>query len=71
MKARNFPGGNYLQTDDETVTRSASVPIEQFTNQVNVRLRGRSMALRIESNQTGTGWRLGSPRVDLRPDGRR
>ena len=71
MKARNFPGGNYLQTDNDTVTRSASVPVEQFTDQVFVRLRGRSMALRIESNQTGIGWRLGSPRVDLRPDGRR
>jgi hypothetical protein len=71
MKARNFPGGNYLQTDDETVTRTATAPVEQFTNQVYVRLRGRSMALRVESSETGVGWRLGSPRVDIRQDGRR
>ena len=71
MKARNFPGENYLQTDNETVTRTATVPVEQFTNQAFVRLRGRSMALRIESTETGMGWRLGSPRMDIRQDGRR
>ena len=71
MKARNFPGGNYLQDDDEAVTKSASVPVEQYTNQVFVRLRGRSMALRVESSETGMGWRLGSPRMEVRQDGRR
>ena len=71
MKARNFPGGNYLQEDDNTVTKTASVPVEQFTNQVYVRLRGRSMALRVESSEAGVGWRLGSPRMDVRQDGRR
>ena len=71
MKARNFPGGAYLQDDNETVTKTASTPVEQFTNQVYVRLRGRSMALRVESSTTGIGWRLGSPRIDIRPDGRR
>lgn len=71
MKARNFPGGAYLQDDNETVTKTASTPVEQFTNQVYVRLRGRSMALRVESSTTGIGWRLGSPRIDVRPDGRR
>lgn len=71
MKARNFPGGVYLQDDNETVTKIASTPVEQFTNQVYVRLRGRSMALRVESSTTGIGWRLGSPRIDVRPDGRR
>ena len=71
MKARNFPGGAYLQDDSETVTKTASVPVEQFTNQVYVRLRGRSMALKVESLTKGIGWRLGSPRIDVRPDGRR
>ncbi len=71
MKARNFPGGAYLQNDSETVTKTASVPVEQFTNQVYVRLRGRSMALKVESSTTGIGWRLGSPRIDVRADGRR
>ena len=71
MKARNFPGGNYLQEDDSTVTKTTSVPVEQFTNQAYVRLRGRSMALRVESSETGMTWRLGSPRMDVRQDGRR
>lgn len=71
MKARNFPGGNYLQEDDSTITKTATVPVEQFTNQVYVRLRGRSMAFRVESTETGVGWRLGSPRMDVRQDGRR
>jgi hypothetical protein len=71
MKARNFPGGAYLQDDNEIVTKTSSTPVEQFTNQVYVRLRGRSMALRVESLTTGVGWRLGSPSIDIRPDGRR
>jgi len=71
MKARNFPGGNYLQEDDSIVTKTATVPVEQFTNQANIRLRGRSMALRVESSEVGMTWRLGSPRMDVRQDGRR
>ena len=71
LKARNFPGGQYLQEDDGSVSKTASSPVEQFTNEIFVRLRGRSLALRIESDETGVGWRLGSPRIDLRPDGRR
>jgi hypothetical protein len=71
MKARNFPGGNYLQEDDSIITKTATVPVEQFTNQANIRLRGRSMALRVDSNETGMTWRLGSPRMDVRQDGRR
>lgn len=71
LKTRNAPGGNYLQTESTTVTKSATVPVEQFTEDARVRLRGRSFALRVESTTTGIGWRLGSPRVDIRPDGRR
>jgi len=71
LKVRNFPGGNYLQSDSGSVAKTASVPVEQFTDQIFVRLRGRSFAFRIESDDTGIGWRLGSPRVEVRPDGRR
>lgn len=53
------------------VTRSATVPIEKFTGQVFTRVRGRQLAFRIESNQLDTTWQWGSPRLDLRPDGRR
>jgi hypothetical protein len=74
METRNYPGGNYLQNDPETVTRlstSTTVPFETFTNQLNVRLRGRSFAMTLSSNNTGVRWRLGSPRVDVRLDGKR
>jgi hypothetical protein len=71
LKTRNAPGGNYLQTDSASVIKSATVPVEQFTQDARVRLRGRSFALRVESTTTGIGWRLGSPRIDIRPDGRR
>ena len=71
LKARNFPGGAYLQTNSKAVEKTASVPVEQFTQDAHIRLRGRSMAIRVDSDVTGTGWRLGSPRIDIRTDGRR
>jgi len=70
-KVRDFPGGNYDSEGAATVTRSATTPVEQFTNQVHLRLRGRSFALRVASSDTETQWRLGSARLDVRPDGRR
>jgi hypothetical protein len=54
-----------------SVTRTATVPIEKFTGQVNTRVRGRQMSIKIESDSLGVKWQLGSPRMDLRPDGRR
>ena len=44
---------------------------QQFTEQKNIRLRGRSFALKVESNVTGVQWRLGTPRVEIIEDGRR
>lgn len=71
LKTRNFPGGNFSETSTKEVTRSATVPVEQFTDQAHVRLRGRSVAVRISSDIKGVKWRLGSPRIDIKPDGRR
>ena len=71
LKAQNFPGANFSYSDSSAVTRSATVPVEQYTNQANVRLRGRSVALRVESDTVGVRWRVGMPRIDIRPDGRR
>ncbi len=71
VKARNFPGGAYLQNNSKNVEKTASVPVEQFTQDAHIRLRGRSIAIKVDSNTTGTGWRLGSPRLDVRSDGRR
>ena len=71
LQARNFPGGLYLQNQAKAVTRTSTIPIEQWTQQINLRLRGRAFSLKLESTDTGVGWRLGTPRVDLRMDGKR
>jgi hypothetical protein len=74
VKTRNYPGGQYLQSDVKDVTQSAAATssvVEQFTDQVNLRLRGRSFAVKVESTDVGVSWRLGSPRLDVKPDGRR
>ena len=71
LKARNFPGGNYLQTQSKNTERTATTPVEQFTNVLNMRLRGRSFAMRVDSTDLGVRWKIGSPRVDVREDGRR
>ena len=54
-----------------TATQTYPIDLDTFTGQVNIRIRGRQMAMRIASNQLGTQWQLGSPRIDIRPDGRR
>ena len=60
-------GGN----STATVARTSTTVIEQFTGQVYVRVRGRQMILQIDSSTIGTQWQLGSPRIDIRADGRR
>jgi hypothetical protein len=71
MNARNFPGDAFSSNYANTVTKTTSIPVEQYTDQVFIRLRGRSMSIRVESNAIGTAWRLGDPRLDLRLDGRK
>ena len=73
IKARIYPGANYVTNplDDTSVTRTSTIPVEQYTNVVYVRVRGRQLSLRIDSSQSGTAWQLGTPRGDLRSDGRR
>ena len=53
------------------ITRTATVPVEQFTGQVYTRVRGRQLAIKVESSEIGVAWQLGSPRLDMRSDGRR
>ena len=71
LKARNSPGSTFDNTASGDAVRTASAPVETFTNQLFMRVRGRSFALRVESDSIGTKWKLGTPRVDLRPDGKR
>ena len=53
------------------VVRIGSYDVDQFTGQINTRIRARQMSIKIECNTLGTQWQLGYPRIDLRQDGRR
>jgi hypothetical protein len=71
MRPRNFPGSNYKTTNNPSVTRSTTVPIEQYTDQVFIRARARQMGFKIQSEDLNVQWQLGTPRLDGRPDGKR
>ena len=74
---RQNPGSNYGTDDNPSVASTQNYQnqrtyeVQQFTEYAYVRLRGRQMAFKITSNQLGTQWQLGVPRIDIRPDGRR
>lgn len=76
---RNFPGSAYTKAPT-TDTKSAQqyfpnfkqYNIQQFTQQVYSRVRGRQMRFTIgSSGQLGVSWQLGTPRLDVKADGRR
>ena len=71
IKVRDYPGQNYSEDVSQTTTRTSTTPVEQFTNQIYMRARGRAAALRVESNSSGVKWRLGAPRLEMRQDGRK
>jgi hypothetical protein len=77
VKPRQNSGAPYGAANNPRVLSSdnySSVSvynIQEFTGQVYTRLRGRQLAFRIESNTLGVAWQLGSPRIDIRNDGRR
>lgn len=71
LKARQNPGAGFDNTGSGTSTRTQATPVEEYTEQLDVRVRGRSFALRVESSALGSKWKLGSPRIDIRQDGRR
>ena len=58
-------------TSNATIQRIASAPVEEFTGQVYIRIRGRQLIFQMESTQIGTTWQLGAPRIDIKTDGRR
>lgn len=62
-------GGNVVSANSYVTTRQYNV--QQFTQELNIRVRGRQMAFRIESDTAGTQWQLGVPRIDYKADGRR
>lgn len=77
VKPRQNSGSPYGPADSPQVQSAQNYQqypqytIQGYTGQVYTRLRGRQMSFRIESNSLGVAWQLGTPRIDLRPDGRR
>jgi hypothetical protein len=77
IKPRVNSGAPYSQANSPAVVSadnygvSQVYNIQEFTGQVYTRLRGRQLAFRIESTGLGVAWQLGTPRIDIRPDGRR
>ena len=73
MVARNFSGtGTNSGSVSGDVVRTTTIGGgHDYTDQLFMRLRGRQMALRVSNDTTGVKWRLGAPRLDMRPDGRR
>jgi hypothetical protein len=76
VRPRQNPGSNYGTALAPTVTSAQSYAgqttylVQQFTEIIYSRVRGRQMAFKVESNSIGTQWQLGVPRIDVRPDGR-
>jgi hypothetical protein len=77
IKPRQNSGTPYGSSDNPEVqsqdnySRAGVYNIQQFDGQVYTRLRGRQLAFRIESDSLGVSWQLGTPRIDIRNDGRR
>jgi len=58
-------------TSNASIQRIATAPVEEFTGQVYIRVRGRQLIFQMESTLVGTTWQLGAPRIDIKQDGRR
>lgn len=77
VRPRQNPGTNYGTSDSPTITSGNNYAgqrtynVQQFTEYAYVRIRGRQMAFKVSSNDLGVAWQLGTPRIDVRPDGRR
>jgi hypothetical protein len=78
IRPRQYPGAPYGAGDTKTAFSDTpysqtlrSYSVQMFTQKLDVRVRGRQLALRVESDGAGVMWQLGTPRLDLRIDGRR
>ena len=65
------PGGPRAASATAPARRVPTIPVDQYTQYCYVRCRGRQLSLRVESDNLGTFWQLGAPRIDIKPDGRR
>ena len=67
----NSGSGSIDSAGAPVVKGSTYVITEEFTGQIYTRVRGRQLIFKVDSNQLGTTWQLGAPRIDIRQDGRR
>ena len=76
VRPRQNPGSGYGVSPSPTVKSAQSYAgqttytVQEFTEIVYSRIRGRQMAFKVSSDTLGTQWQLGVPRIDVRPDGR-
>jgi len=76
-RPRQNPGANYNTALTPAVTSTQnyqgqqSYNVQQFTQIIYTRVRGRQMAFKVSSDGLGVKWQLGVPSLDVRPDGRR
>jgi len=68
---QNSGSGTGVPAAAKVTQGSNYVITEEFTGQIYTRARGRQMIFKISSDQIGTTWQLGAPRIDVRSDGRR
>ena len=71
LDVKNAPDGTYVSTQTDAFVKTQAASVDARTEQLYFRLRGRQMRFKISSDELGVDWRLGSPRLDIRPDGRR
>ena len=71
IKAQNYSGSGITQTSTGSAQRSSTSPVEVYTQKLDFRVRGRTFALRLESTGLGTKYKLGTPQVNIKEDGRR
>ena len=77
IDTKNFPGSSAATTSTSpsgsslATTAVSPSTIDEFTEQLHIRARGRQLSIKIQSTGSGVAWQLGTPRADVRPDGRR
>ena len=81
LTVRDFPGQAFLDpstnpktplsSSTNSILKTSTTPVDQYTYQYFTRLRGRSFSFKVSSTDDNVLWRLGVPRIEIRPDGRR
>jgi hypothetical protein len=77
LQPKANPGAPYGAFASEGVTSTRyynvthSYEVQEFTEIIYTRARGRQMAFSVESDTLGAQWQLGATSLDLKPDGRR